>query len=633
MIGRYANSKYRELLRIKDFYRVLGGIFFIILSWLLGRGGYSLSAEILAFLALVLLGGPIILGALKGLLLERRFNVDELVSMAMIAAFLIGEYLTAAVVALVMILGSLMEEFTAQKAHSAINALLDLTPAKANVLREGKEVAVPVEELCLGERVIVRSGEKVPVDGRVIRGQASLNQSSLTGESLPVERTVGEQVFAGSVSYSGMIVVETQKVGADTSFGKMVKLVQDAESQKAPVLRLADRYTRYFTPAIVLISLLVYFFTSDISRAITVLIVGCPCAFILSAPTAIVSALGNASRKGILIKSGAFLEEIARITSLVFDKTGTLTTGKPLVTEIVSLNGAAREHVLEMAATAEKYSTHPLAAAILEAAAVQEIDLAEPEKSQNVPGKGVEALIGDKNIFVGGLESAAAGISLEPGVKVIDIKEDNLHIGQILIRDDIRFEVPAVINKLKRIGFAKIQMLTGDNRDVASYVAEKSGISDFYAELLPEDKVKHIQKLQREGYKIIMVGDGINDAPSLATADIGVAMGAIGTDAAIEAADVAIMNDDLNKLPELLQLAKATLKTINVNIIFAFIFNGLALAASGLGMLNPVWGAVVHNVGSVLVILNSSCLRSFEGKRNQSLQNTGEQYARQAVDC
>lgn len=379
MIGRYTDvNKYRELLQMKEFYTTVLGAALIITSYFLGRNAYYMLANSLAILAVALLGGPIILGAVKGIL-NKEVNVDELVSLAIIASISIGEYLAAAEVAFIMVLGSLIEEFTAEKARSAINSLISLSPQRANVFRQEEEISVPVEEITPGDLVIIRPGEKIPIDGIVVRGQAALNQSSLTGESLPVEISGGDYVFAGTVCYSGMIVVETQRVGAETTLGKLIKIVQDAENQKAPILRTTDRYAQYFTPAIITISILVYLFTQDMHRAITVLIVGCPCAFIISAPTAIVSALGNASRHGILIKGGAFIEEASKLDAFVFDKTGTLTAGKPVVTEILPLKGLSEDYILSVAAAAEKYSEHPLARAILAAARQKELPIPEPE--------------------------------------------------------------------------------------------------------------------------------------------------------------------------------------------------------------------------------------------------------------
>ncbi len=352
----------------------------------------------------------------------------------------------------------------------------------------------------------------------LVRGNASLNQASLTGESLPVEKQTGDTVYAGTVCYSGMIVVETQKVGAETALGKLIKLVQNAENQKAPILRYTDRYAKYFTPVIVALSILVYLITRDLHRAITVLIVGCPCAFILSAPTAIVSALGNASRNGILIKGGAFLEEVSKIDTIVFDKTGTLTAGKPVVTEVKAFTDAAADKILSLAASAEKYSEHPLARAILEAAEKKTLSIVEPENYKRIPGLGVEAFINDKKIFIGTLTSKVNGLENEtgPGIKAVVVKEDYVEIGEILIRDEIRPEVTDLIRSLEDYGITKIQMLTGDDTAVAAHVAKLCDIKEFYAELFPEDKLRHIQELQNTGHKVALIGDGINDAPSLA---------------------------------------------------------------------------------------------------------------------
>lgn len=625
MIGRYANlNKYRELLQMKEFYIVLLGSLLILTSYVFGKRDYQIPANILSLLALAVLGGPIILGAVKGLL-KKELNVDELVSLAMVASLLIGEYLPAAVVALIMVLGSLTEQFTAQKARSAIDALIRLSPGQATVIREGVEVSVPVQEIRLGDSVIIRPGEKVPVDGKVIRGNAALNQASLTGESLPVDKAVGDAVYAGTASYSGMMVVEARKVGGETALGKLIKLVKDAESQKAPILRVTDQYAKYFTPFIIAISSAVYLFTGDMHRAITVLIVGCPCAFIISAPTAIVAALGNASKNGILIKGGAFLEEVARLDTIVFDKTGTLTTGSPVVAGINPLNGTSEDYVLSVAGAAEKYSEHPLARAVLEAVEQRGLVL-EQGSFRNIPGLGVEAEVNGKNIFVGALtpEKGSAEGHLnsgksEPGVKTLIVKENNLIIGEIYVKDSMRPGVAGLIKSLQESGLKRIQMLTGDEYGVASHVAGASGIKEFWAGLLPEQKLTHIKDLQKSGRKVAMIGDGINDAPSLAAADIGIAMGAMGTDVAVEAADIALMGDDLAKLPYLLQLGRSTMKTINFNIAFAVIFNVLALLASGAGLLNPVMGAITHNVGSVLVVLNSARLiKSLPGKRDEA---------------
>lgn len=614
MIGRFAHpGKVRELLSLKEFYLTSAGALLIAAGFILDRvtPGHSLSA-ILALAALAILGGPILRGAVTGLW-ERQFNVDELVSLAMVASVVIGEYLSAAVVAFIMVLGSLLEKFTSQRARSAIQALVQLNPAQAVVLRDGVETSVPLGEIRPGERVVIRPGEQIPVDGVIVRGAAAVNQASLTGESLPVEKGLGDPVYAGSASYSGMLVVRVEKVGEDTTLGKLIRLVQESERLRAPILRVADRYARYFTPLIVGLSLAVYLVTGDVHRAITVLIVGCPCAFILAAPTAVTAALGNAARNGVLIKGGAFLEELGRVDAVVFDKTGTLTTGRPVVAEIISPDEGSQHHVLDLAASAEKYSEHPLARAILEAAETAGRSPGEPESFRQIPGKGIEARVDGKKVFVGvasETDGAGNGAGLPEGnaKTCLVVKENDRPIGWLVISEKVRPEVRGLAPELRRLGVRKVVLLTGDSRPVAAHVARAGGIAEFDAGLLPEQKLQHIRTLQRQGYKVAMVGDGINDAPSLAAADIGIAMGAMGTDVAIESADIALMADDLTKIPFALEMGKATLKTINHNIAFAVVFNLLAIIASGMGYLNPIMGAVAHNVGSVLVVLNSARL-------------------------
>lgn len=616
MIGRYKEAGvYKQLLQMKEFYAVAFGIILVVLSFVLDKKGFALLPEIFAVIALVLLGGPIIIEAVRGLL-QKELNVDELVSLAIIASAVIGEYLLAATVALIMVIGSLLEEFTAQKARSAIDSLIQLVPEKATLLRGEEEVAVPIKELQPGDRLLIRTGEKVPVDLKVVKGQALLDQASLTGESDPVEKTFGDDVYAGTVIYSGMLEGEAQKVGTDTALGKLISLVQEAEKQKAPVLRIADRYAGLFTPVIIVLGLIVFLITKDIYRTITVFIVGCPCAFILASPTAVVSALGNASRNGILIKGGNILEEASRIDTVLFDKTGTLTSGKPIVSAIEPLNSVPPETILSAAASVERYSTHPLARAILEAAEQENIALSDPRHYKNLPGRGVEAVVEDKKYVVGRMEGEGLQKLLqdpdrgdsEPGRKAVAVWEEDIPIGIIYFEEKIRSGSETLVKELDAAGISKIQMITGDDREIASRIAKKVGIPEYHSGVLPAEKLEQVKTLQREGYKVAMVGDGINDAPSLAAADIGISMGAMGTDAAIEAADVALMGDDLAKVPYFLNLSQSTVRTIKINILFAMVFNILALIASGAGYLTPVTGALAHNIGSIIVVINSARL-------------------------
>jgi Cd2+/Zn2+-exporting ATPase len=616
LIGRYKDAGvYKQLLQMKEFYTVALGIIFIVASFIFGKKGATLLHELFALGALVILGGPIIIEAVKGLM-QKELNVDELVSLAIIASALIGEYLLAANVALIMVLGALLEEFTAQKARSAIDALIRLAPEKATLMRGEKEVPVPVKELQPGDRLLIRTGEKVPVDVKVLRGQALLDQASLTGESDPVEKTTGDDVYAGTVIYSGMLEAEVQKVGADTTLGKLIELVQEAEKQKAPALRIIDHYTRYFTPAIIALGLVVFLLTKDVYRTITVFIVGCPCAFILASPTAIVSALGNASKNGILIKGGNILEEASKIDAVLFDKTGTLTSGKPIVSAVEPLNNTPPEFILSKAASVEKYSTHPLARAILEAADQKNMVLSDPTQYKNIPGKGVEAIVKDKKYTVGSIQgeklqkllwdSNQANGNLDQ--KSVAVWENSTPIGIIYFEEEIRNGNNMLVKELAAAGISKIQMITGDDQKIAAQIAEKVGITEYYSGVLPAEKLEQVKKLQQKGFKVAMVGDGVNDAPSLAAANVGISMGAMGTDAAIEAADIALMGDDLTKVPYFFNLGRLTAKTIKFNIFFATIFNILALAASGIGFLTPVTGALAHNIGSVIVVINSARL-------------------------
>lgn len=614
MIGRFAQpGNFRELLSLKEFYLTSAGALLIVASFILDRLYINqLLSTVLALTALAILGGPIIWGAMKGLW-EKQLNVDELVSLAMVASVVIGEYLSASVVALIMVLGSLLEKFTSQRSRAAIQSLVSLNPVQATVLRDNIETSVPLAEIQPGELVVIRPGEQVPVDGVVVRGTAAINQASLTGESLPIDKGAGDFVYAGSANYSGMLLVRVEKVGEDTTFGKLTRLVQEAEQTRAPILRVADRYARYFTPLIVGLSLAVYMVSGDAHRAITVLIVGCPCAFILAAPTAITAALGNAARNGVLIKGGAFLEELGRVNAVVLDKTGTLTTGRPVVTEIIPLNDSAQFHVLELAASAEKYSEHPLARAILEAAETNGCSLTEPEEFRQIPGKGIEALVEGKKVFVGMAHGVAEANkdskSVEAGTNTcLLVCLNEQPVGYLMITDTLRPEARELIPELYQLGVQKVLLLTGDSHPVAAHIAKASGINEFHANLLPEQKLQYMRTLQDQGFKVAMVGDGINDAPSLAASNIGIAMGAMGTEVAIESADIALMADDLTKIPYGIKLGKDTLKTINYNIVFAMFFNILAIIASAMGYLNPIMGAFAHNVGSVLVVLNSARL-------------------------
>lgn len=625
MIGRYKNrSTGMKLLQTKKLVVPVLGVVLLCAGSMAAWAHYRLYSDFFTLAAVLLMGGPIVLEALQGLW-QKKLNVDELVSLAIIASIVGGEYGSAAVISLIMTVGSLVEEYTAAKARSAISRLMQLNPARAAVIRGGEEKSIPVEELMLGDQVIVRTGDKIPVDGKILHGSASVNQSSLTGEPLPVEKVKGDSGFAGTTVCSGMLELEAQNLGRETILGKLITLVQEAENQKAPLLRTADRYAGWFTPIILVISLAVFGLTRDLHRSITILIVGCPCAFILASPTAIVSALGSASRNGVLIKGGAVLEEISRIDAVVFDKTGTLTMGVPRVVEIAALGEHTGDTVLSAAAAAEKFSKHPLSLAIIAAAKERNLAMQDMESYRTIPGSGIEAVSGTKTIFVGHLSPAETrllseagkdrpGLPCGDGEKILAVKENDRMIGFISIGDRLRPQARGLVASLARVGIKKVEMLTGDSSAAADYIAEAAGIKEYYPGLLPQDKLERVRALQASGYRVAMVGDGVNDAPSLTAANVGLAMGGMGTDIAMEAADVTLMGDNLSLIPYLLALGRSTIKTINLNIIFAVFFNLTALIISGYGLLNPIQGAIVHNIGSILVVVNSARLLGVKPK-------------------
>lgn len=611
MIGRFARQgSFRELFNLKESYLAFIGGILILTGYTLGKAQPgSPWPAVLALTAAAVLGGPIVWEALKGLW-ARQSNVDELVSLAIIASVAVGEYLPAAVVAFIMILGSTLEKLTSRQARTAIQSLIRMRPTVCTVLKDEAEISVPLSEVRLGDLVLIRPGEQVPVDGMVVRGNAAMNQASLTGESLPVEKGADDPVYAGTATYSGMLVVRAEKLGEDTTLGKLIRLVQDAEQARAPILRTADRYARYFTPLIIGISAAVYLATGDAFRAITILIVGCPCAFILAAPTAVTASLGSAARNGVLIKSGAILEELGRIDAVMFDKTGTLTTAEPKVSEIIAADRVSRQYVLQVAAAAERYSEHPVAKAILEESRASGCSVYEADDFRQVPGRGVTAVVNEKRVFVGTAAEMPQRLCAQgAGAKTcLVVEENDRPIGYITISDVVRPEAGGLVSRLEGLGIRKVGLLTGDGLPAAACAAEISGIREYQAGLLPGEKLNFIRSLQEQGFKVAMVGDGINDSPALAAADIGLAMGTMGADVAIESSDVALMTDDLTKIPYVLALGRAVLNTINFNIVFAMVFNIMAIVASGLGHLTPIMGAVVHNLGSVLVVLNSARL-------------------------
>jgi len=567
-------------------------------------------------------GVPIIWGAVKGLW-RRQVNVDELVSLAILASLMRGEFLTAAVVSFVMTLGALIEQVTSESARKAIKSLMSITPQVATVLEGGKQRKVPISEVKAGDLILVKPGESIAVDARIVSGVTAVDESPMTGESLPVEKRPDDLVLAGTLNQTGVIEIETTRVGQDTTLGKVIKLISDAERHRPQVVRLIDRYARWFTPAILGSAGIAWAFTGDLDRAVAVLIVGCPCALILAAPTATVATIGRAAKSGILIKGGQYLEKAAKSGVVLFDKTGTLTTGEPHVKDIAAADGCEDHEVLSCAASVEQGSVHPLAKAVLKAAHYARVSVHRAEDIFTEIGLGVRASVGGSlievgSVYLGGgtgnmpesLRRCMEGIK-ERGATPLVVYRDRNPIGVLGVADRVRSTASEAIKGLRKLGVKHVGILSGDHERSARQVAESVGVSETWAQLRPLKKLKIIEDFQAKGHQVMFVGDGINDAPALAAADVGVAMGAAGTDVALETADIALTHDGIERLPFLIRLSRRMLVIIKWNIGFGLLFNLFAVLASGWGLLTPMMAALVHNIGSVLVVIASASLAFF----------------------
>ncbi len=585
-----------------------------VLGWI-GLGPYYLPTAF-AIASLILGGYPIIKSAIKTLLIP-DLNVDTLVSIAAISATAVGAYREAAAVLFIMLLGESLEGVTVGKARNAISSLIQLSPKMAWVRREDKEVQVPIEDVKPTEVVIVKPGDRIPVDGKIISGCGSVNQATLTGESIPVEKEVGDKVYCGTINESGSCEIVATQVADDTKLAQIKRLILEAQAEKSPIQRVMDRFSRYFIPAILLVALATFLVTGEIIRAITILIVACPCALVLGTPTAVVAAIGNAARRGILIKGGAYLEQMGRLKTLLMDKTGTLTEGRPKVIGTTTFDGLDEKELLYWAAIAEKRSEHPLARAVTKKAEELGLTIPHPASFGNLRGKGVKAQLDSKAIAVGTSEmmkgeeieiSESAKEALESkqseGMTSLLVAVDHRLLGIISIADTLREGAKDAIDQIRAQGVSEIWMLTGDSARVADRIGRELGIR-YEAKLLPEDKVASVKEWKRKGRVVAMIGDGVNDAPALAAADIGIAMGAVGTDVAIETADIALMTDELKKIPMVVRLSRKALRVIKENLAFAIAFNTVLVLLSAQGMMTMILGAILHQASSLLVILNS----------------------------
>ena len=544
-----------------------------------------------------------------------------LICIAMFAAIAIGDLFAAGEVAFIMAIGALLEEATTNRAKKGLKKLISLAPAKARRLRDGIEETVPAEDIRQGDILRILPGETIPVDGRILSGETSVDQSIMTGESLPVDKGVGEEVFCGTINRFGSIDISATKVGEDSSLQKLIRMVQDAENRQAPMQRIADKAASWLVPVALLIAIFSYVVTGNIVTAVTVLVVFCPCALVLATPTAVMAAIGQATKHGVIIKSGEALEKMGKVDTIAFDKTGTLTYGRLDVSDVISFDHSVSEsELLSLAASAEARSEHPLGKAIVACAKVKGISLSETSSFKMTAGRGVFAAAGSRSLLCGNENFLSEnGVPIDDSVRStleqlraqgkasVLIAEGRKCIGVIALSDVLRPEAKNMVSRLSDMRTRTV-LLTGDHRKAADYFAQQAGIKEALAELLPEEKVQSIERLQAENHKVCMIGDGINDAPALKTADVSVAMGSMGSDIAVDAAEIALMSDDISKIPYLKRLSNATVKTIKASITLSMCINFAAIVLSLMEVLTPTTGALVHNAGSCLVVLIAALL-------------------------
>ena len=601
---------------------LVGGAF-LILSFVLPKLGIRLLIDP-AWLTVVISGIPLLYLALWRVVYNpgiSKISSALLIVIAMFGAIGIGDLFAAGEVVFIMAFGALLEEMTTNRAKKGLKNLISLAPVQGRKLENGKELMIPAEKISRDDILRVLPGETIPVDGIIIEGETSVDQSIMTGESLPVDKGVKDEVFCGTLNRFGAIDIKATNVGQDSSLQKLIRMVQEAENKQAPMQRIADKFASWLVPVALMIAIVTGFATGNIVRAVTVLVVFCPCALVLATPTAIMAAIGQATKHGVIIKSGEALEKMGKVDTITFDKTGTLTYGKLQVSDVISFNDKPdNEYILLMAASAEAKSEHPLGKAIVNDVISKKMNIIPSSAFKMTTGKGIEAVVADKKMLCGnekflmenGIEinksvsDTIAKLHMEGKAAILVAQEDNC-IGIIALSDVLRPEAKAVVEKLSKLG-TKSVLLTGDNKRTAEYFASKAGISEVYAELLPDKKVETIQNLQSAAGKVCMIGDGVNDAPALKVAEVGVAMGNMGSDIAVDAADIALMSDDISKVPYLKRLSNATVKTIKLSITMSMLINFVAILLSVTGILNPTTGALVHNAGSCFVVLIAALL-------------------------
>ncbi len=599
--------------------QTLAGLLFIINSFIvewmqLGPG----VAEVSGMIGAILLGFPIVMTAVKDLRMG-RLSTTELVGLAVLASFASGHYQEAGVVAFFMLMGEIIETRTAEGARASIESLIKLTPTKARRIKGNQEEEVAVSALSVGDVIRIRPGDNVAADGVILSGQGSFNQANITGESLPVDKKPGDDVFAGTQNLTGVLEVKVSRAGTDTTLGRVRDLILAAEKTKLPMMKIVDQYMGFYTPLVLVIGALVWAFTQDLNRVIAVFIVACPCAFILATPTAMVAALSAAARLGILIKNVADIELAARINAFIFDKTGTLTTGKLAVSRLAPIGDTTPADLLRVAASAEKYSNHPTAKALAQLAEEAGVRLPEPKDFAETAGRGIKATVDGATILVGRAAWLKDNNVTEDFLKSVDLNEtegwslifvarNGQCIGWVGLQDQTRAEARESLAELTHTGVRRIAIVSGDRQPVAIRVAKEIGCEEVVGDCLPQNKVEFVRKMKAKGYRVAVVGDGVNDAPALAAGDLGIAMGAAGSEVAIHSATIALMNNDLRRLPVLVRLSRQTRTVINQNFFFGvlFVIGGLVLAA--MNYINPIVAAIMHVAGSLLVVFNSARL-------------------------
>ena len=605
---------------------IVGGLF-LILSLCLSLAGITPPVDP-AWAAVLVCGIPLVYLAIWRMISNKgiaRISSALLISIAMVAAIAINDLFAAGEVAFIMALGAILEDKTTERAQKGLKKLISLVPKSARRIKDGHEEQITLEEVQVDDIIRILPGESIPVDGIIIAGITSIDQSVMTGESLPVDKSLGDEVFSGTMNLYGSIDIKAQKVGKDSSLEQLIRLVQEADEKKAPIQRIADRWASWLVPAALLIAILAYMFTGNIVKAVTILVVFCPCALVLATPTAIMAAIGQATKKGVIIKSGDALEKMGKVDTVAFDKTGTLTHGKPMVSDVVILDPSySSQEFISIICAAERRSEHPLAKALL-----AQLSASTPKEASSFmmeAGKGVRATVDGKTILCGNARlMEEEGISLEgaeeeitalgkDGKAIMIASIDGKVTGLVGFSDELRKESRTMISRLSEFGVRCI-LITGDNRRAAEYIASSLDLTEIRPDLLPAQKVDVIDELKAGGYTVAMIGDGVNDAPALKKADVGIAMGAIGSDIAIEAADIALMGDDISKIPYLKRLSNATVRTIRLSISLSLCINAIAITLSLLGLLTPTTGALVHNAGSVFVVMIAALLydRKFDG--------------------